>query len=164
VAAAAAEVLEGEQVKYHGNPNAHRTAIKRTRVSLPVRWLLKRGYLMQYRTLDYGCGYGMDCDTMGWDGYDPHYRPHGAAGLYRQIVSVYVANVLRDEEVEAYLGGILNRLQPGGTAYIAVRRDVKNEGWTARGDTYQTNRKLDLPLLHEQRGAFAIYTLTKGVA
>jgi hypothetical protein len=139
--------------------HSYRTAIKRNALSLPARWLYKNGYVCAGNTvLDYGCGRGNDCDMLGWDGYDPHWRPYGQLKPHKTIVSIYVANVLVDYEVKAYLSGIKANLKKGGVAYIAVRRDIKKDGWTTR-DTYQTNRILDLPVIYEKKGAFVIYKM-----
>jgi cyclopropane fatty-acyl-phospholipid synthase-like methyltransferase len=134
-----------------------KTAIKRRTLSLPVQWLLKKGYIRDVdKVLDYGCGHGFDCDKLGWDGWDLHHRPGDVQKLYDVVVSVYVANVLLDEEIEDFIKGIRARLKHNGTAFIAVRRDIKSEGHTSRG-TFQSNRELSLELIKEFKGRFAVY-------
>lgn len=39
------------------------TAIKRTDISVPTRYLLKNG-LLKGRILDFGCGFGFDTDEL----------------------------------------------------------------------------------------------------
>jgi hypothetical protein len=51
------------------------TALKRTSPSRAAVLLVSRG-LVRGRTLDYGCGFGLDADTFGWDADDANYgRP-----------------------------------------------------------------------------------------
>lgn len=45
------------------------TAIKRTDLSVPVRYLLQHG-LLKGRILDFGCGFGYDTDELKRRGYD----------------------------------------------------------------------------------------------
>ena len=143
------------------DPSA-KTAIKRRTISAPVKYLLdKRFIIATDKVLDYGCGHGFDCDKLGWDGWDPNHRPWDVQELYDVVASVYVANVLLDEEIEDYIKSIHARLKRNGVAYIAVRRDIKREGFTATG-SYQTNRELSLPLIKEFKGRFAIYLLSGG--
>ena len=75
-------------------------------------------------------------------------------------MSNYVANVLTDEEIIDYLKNIKTILKSGGKAYIAIRDDIKIEGWRKLG-TFQKNRKLDLPVLKRRKRAFCIYVLEK---
>lgn len=60
------------------------TAIKRSRLSAPARYLLKHD-LLKGRILDFGCGLGFDTDELrrqGHDitGYDCYYRPEYPEG------------------------------------------------------------------------------------
>ena len=45
------------------------TAIKRTSLSAPTRYLLQHS-LLKGRILDFGCGYGFDTDELKRQGYD----------------------------------------------------------------------------------------------
>ena len=45
------------------------TAIKRTSLSIPTRYLLQHN-LLKGRILDFGCGYGFDTDELKRQGYD----------------------------------------------------------------------------------------------
>ena len=80
------------------------TAIKRTDLSLPVRYLLQYD-LLKGRVLDFGCGFGYDTDELkrrGYDitGYDYYYRPEYPEGKFDTIVCVYVLNVLENKQFD----------------------------------------------------------------
>lgn len=139
------------------NKNAHRTAIVRKTLSAPTKYLEARGKLVG-RVLDYGCGRGFDADTLDIEAFDPYYRPERPDGQFDTIICNYVLNVIEDAEVAAVLSAIHFLLLSGGIAYIAVRRDVKVEGWTKKG-TFQVNRVLNFPVEYEKKGAFIIYRL-----
>src|SRR5262245_42716335 len=68
-------------------------AIKRTKPSHAATVLVERG-LVRGRRLDYGCGYGLDAATFGWEAYDPYYRPIAPAGPYDTIVCILVLSAL----------------------------------------------------------------------
>ncbi|MCE2806740.1 MAG: hypothetical protein LW700_16285 [Gemmataceae bacterium] len=53
----------------------------RQAISKTARVLLDKGLVLG-RVLDFGCGLGFDADQLGWDGYDPYYRPRELTGLY----------------------------------------------------------------------------------
>ena len=65
---------------------SHLTAIKRTKLSVPIRGLDLKGK----RVLDYGCGRGSDADLLGADKYDPYYFPERPTGKYDVILCTYV--------------------------------------------------------------------------
>jgi hypothetical protein len=134
-----------------------RTAMTRSKPSLPMRELEEQG-LLQGRMLDYGAGKGFDADRLGMEKYDPTFWPEAPEGSFDTITCNYVLNVVPPESEDEILGHIEELLAPGGTAYIAVRRDVKRDGLTGSG-TYQRRVELDLPVLVEKKGAFAIYVL-----
>ena len=54
-----------EKIKFHP------TAIKRNKISAPVRFLYDNG-LIYGKTLDYGCGRGFDTEALQITGYDPN--------------------------------------------------------------------------------------------
>jgi len=116
--------------------NAHKTAIARKSLSVPVRWLRDKGLVTSGPdTLDYGCGRGYDCDQMEWAGYDPHFRPSPPTSNYGTVYCGYVFNVVEDvaERAEIF-AAITSLLRAGGTAYIAVRNDSKKlQGTTSKG-------------------------------
>ncbi len=110
-----------------------RTAIGRKSLSLPTRYLLETGRL-QGAVLDYGCGRGYDCDSLGFDGYDPNHRPEMLVGHYDTVICNYVLNVIPEElDRIDVVHSIRDYLTPGGVAYISVRNDSFNEGYTSTG-------------------------------
>jgi hypothetical protein len=144
---------------------SHNTAISRKKLSAPVKWLYDNlGFPSLTRFLDYGCGRGTDAaflrnDFTFVEQYDPQYFPVCPTGFFDIIFCTYVLNVLPKEKEQEVLNKIKARLLPGGVSYIAVRRDLKVEGYRKKG-TYQRNVKLDLPLVYERKGRFAIYILS----
>jgi DNA phosphorothioation-associated putative methyltransferase len=78
----------------------HRTAISRTKLSLPFQCLERHGYLEKNHTIfDYGCGKGGDVDALEEQGieaigWDPHYRPDNNK-ISSDVVNIgYVINVI----------------------------------------------------------------------
>ena len=129
------------------------TAIRRTELSVPVRYLLRHN-LLKGRILDFGCGFGYDTDELkrrGYDitGYDYYYRTEYPEGKFDTIFCVYVLNVLEPYAQAEVMMNVSNLLSPKGTAYFAVRRDLKEEGFRLhaiyREYTYQC--KVRLPFL-----------------
>lgn len=123
------------------------TAIKRTDLSVPVRYLLEKD-LLKGRILDFGCGFGYDTDELkkrGFDvvGYDYYYRSDFPKGKFDTIICVYVLNVLEPYAQAEVLMNITNLLSPKGSAFFAVRRDLKEEGFRLHAIhkqyTYQCN-------------------------
>lgn len=126
------------------------TAIKRNDLSMPVRFLLQHD-LLNGRILDFGCGFGYDTDELkkrGYDiiGYDYYYRTKYPEGKFDTIFCVYVLNVLEPYAQAEVMMNVSNLLSPKGTAYFAVRRDLKEEGFRLhaiyREYTYQCNVRL----------------------
>lgn len=126
------------------------TAIKRTDLSVPTRYLLGKG-LLKGRILDFGCGFGYDTDELkrqGLDivGYDYYYRPDYPTGQFDTIICNYVLNVLEPYAQAEVLMNVSNLLKPTGSAYYAVRRDLTEEGFRLHAIhkqyTYQCNVKL----------------------
>ena len=126
------------------------TAIKRTDLSVPTRYLLQHN-LLKGRILDFGCGFGYDTDELkkrGHDiiGYDYYYRPDYPEGKFDTIICNYVLNVLEPYAQAEVLMNITNLLSPKGTAFFAVRRDLTEEGFRLHAIhkqyTYQCNVKL----------------------
>jgi len=140
--------------------NAYKTAINRLRaISAPMRHLVNSN-LLKGSMLDYGCGKGQCADSLEMDKYDPHYFPDEALrDKYDTITCHYVLNVLTGSDIELVISKILDRLNDNGKAYLTVRRDIKQEGYTSKG-TYQTNVTLDLPIIKEKKNAYCIYKLT----
>ena len=101
------------------------TAIKRTSLSVPTRYLLQHN-LLKGRILDFGCGYGFDTDELrrqGYDivGYDYYYRPEYPDGKFDTILCNYVLNVLEPYAQAEVMMNVTNLLSPTGTAFFAVR-------------------------------------------
>jgi len=126
------------------------TAIKRTDLSVPTRYLLQH-QLLQGRILDFGCGFGYDTDELknqGYDivGYDYYYRPDYPEGKFDTIICNYVLNVLEPYAQAEVMMNVANLLKPKGTAYYAVRRDLAEEGFRLHAIhkqyTYQCNVRL----------------------
>lgn len=107
-----------------------------------MRWLHDRG-LLKGPTIDYGCGRRTWYDLDGWD---PHWRPTPAPEQdhYQTAVCCYVLNVVDEEEVQSVLDGLMACVKPGGTAYVAVRRDLPTSGKKGRG-VWQHYVTLDAP-------------------
>lgn len=139
--------------------HSHKTAIKRNKLSAPVKYLVQNE-LLKGECLDFGCGKGFDCDTLGMDGYDIYYRPEYPTKLYDTIMCNYVLNVLPELEWSRVLDEIYSLLKVNGIAYIAVRNDKSNlNGITSLG-TYQVFVDLDLPVIKKTSG-FIIYKIEK---
>ncbi len=145
----------------------HLTAIKRTEISVPTRFY-KEHHLLHGRILDYGCGYGYDTDALvqqGYDitGYDNYYRPTYPNGHFDTIICNYVLNVLEPYAQAEVMMNVSNLLSPNGTAYFAVRRDLKHEGFRLHTIyheyTYQCNVILPFPSL-VKNSSFEIYRYT----
>ena len=139
-----------------------KTAIKRTTVSAPMKFLVERGYFQSpAKRLDYGCGHGFDAEFLGMDKYDLNHFPEYPTGTYDLITCNYVLNVIQDKaERERVIKNIKVLLEDDGVGLISVRRDITTEGTTKTG-TYQENVELKLPLIYEKKGRYAIYGVTK---
>ena len=95
--------LSGEDILVH----RHRTAIKRTSFSLPVKCMLRDGLLHPSTQLfDYGCGHGRDLELLSdmeipCDGWDPNFRPHAPIQRAKIVNLSYVLNVIEDIQERA---------------------------------------------------------------
>ena len=127
--------------------NPHLTAIERTSISFPTRWLQQYN-LLKGEILDFGCGFGFDTDQLkkkGYNiiGYDNYYCPNYPEKRFDTIICNYVLNVLEPNEQAEVLMSVSELLKPSGKAYFAVRRDLKSEGYRThyihKLPTYQSN-------------------------
>ncbi len=115
------------------NKYSHLTAIERTYLSFPAKYLLDK-YLFKGDILDFGCGFGNDVKllrekNLNITGYDPFYLPDFPDKLFDTILCFYVLNVLFAQDQASVIMEISRLLKPGGKAYFAVRRDLKKEGF-----------------------------------
>jgi diadenosine tetraphosphate (Ap4A) HIT family hydrolase len=129
------------------NNNPHLTAIDRTSMSFPTRWLKQNNHL-KGEILDFGCGYGFDTNQLknqGYNifGYDNFYQPEYPENKFDTIICNYVLNVLEPNEQADVLMSVSELLKPSGKAFFAVRRDLKSEGFRThfvyKLPTYQSN-------------------------
>ena len=146
--------------------SSYRTAISRSGPSAPLRHIessLNKGDLI----LDYGCGKGADVKYLNdkgftVEGYDPYYCNIDLScknSYYDVVICNYVFNVLEKEKESDLMASIVSKLKPGGRAYISVRRDSFEEGYTSRG--YQRNVRFGNLPSFEKKGAFELYFVTK---
>lgn len=142
------EILNAMEPEKINHP--YLTAIKRTDLSVPTRYLLQHN-LLKGRILDFGCGFGFDTDELkrqGLDitGYDYYYRPDFPEGKFDTIICQYVLNVLEPYAQAEVMMNVTNLLSPKGTAFFAVRRDLTEEGFRLHAIhkqyTYQCNVRL----------------------
>jgi hypothetical protein len=141
--------------------NAHKTAITRTKLSAPAKWLLDNGCL-KGRGLDYGCGRGGDADRLDYEGYDPHYQPVVPFGVFDTVVCTFVMNVIESHSARrAVLSDIDSLLADDGCAYITVRTDKRELTGRKANHTWQSLIVLDLPVVRRGSG-YITYRLCKG--
>jgi hypothetical protein len=134
-------------------------AIKRTKPSRAAAILVERD-LIRDRTLDYGCGYGFDAATFGWDAYDPYYRPAEPIGSYDTIVCTLVLNALSRANRAQVLARIQTLLGDDGHAYLGVARDLPRAGKLGMHHSMQNYVVLTLPSIYADE-RLEIYQLTK---
>ena len=86
----------------------------RTKISLPMRWLVKKDMIgcERDRRLDYGCGKGFDADALGMMKYDLNHFPVLPAGEFDIITCIYVLNVIENpDERNEVADHIISRTQ-----------------------------------------------------
>ena len=147
--------------------NSHKTAIRRTKLSAPMKWLHENGCLPKERILDYGCGRGADADNLHRMGYrifkyDPHFFPDLPFLRYNTITCLYVLNTIR-KAADRYdvIRHVMSRLGHKGTAYFSIRADKKSLNGKTSKDTWQGYTPKELvdtggKLLHRTSG-FELY-------
>jgi DNA phosphorothioation-associated putative methyltransferase len=142
----------------------HLTAIKRSKLSAPMRYLLEQE-LLGLTLLDYGCGKGDDVEHLAELGYhsagwDPHWKNEEddrelLEGHADVVTCNYVLNVLPPKERQEVIDKLL--ALDADAVYVSVRRDFKEDYVTKKG-TQQYLVHLDYPVVHENSG-FCIYQL-----
>lgn len=141
------------------NKNSHLTAKERDTLSFPARILLEKNRL-QGEVLDFGCGMGKDVellDAKGIDitGYDKYYFPDFPQKKFDTIICFYVLNVLLPEEQSKVLMELSRLIKPTGKVYMAVRRDLKFEGFRTHRIhqelTYQCNVYLNYETIFKNK-------------
>jgi hypothetical protein len=121
---------------------SYKTALKRTKLSAPVKWLLKNVKFGFYR-LDYGSGKSKDAflinSLSSYDYctmYDPYYSPFGSISerhKYHTILCTYVLNVVSAKTQAKIIADIKKRLYKHGKAYFSVRSDIKGTIYSSKG-------------------------------
>ena len=111
------------------NKFSHLTAIERTKLSYPAKFLLSK-QLLKGKILYFGCGFGNDVkflQVQGFNitGYDPYYFSQYPIVKLDTIICFYVLNVLFPGDQSKVLMEVSHLLKPGGKSYYAVRRDIR---------------------------------------
>lgn len=147
--------------------NSHKTAISRSKLSTPTKYLLDND-LLTGTVLDYGCGRGDDISRllsehgMNIHGYDTHYAPMLRDGLYETIICNYVLNTIAKKTQRNFIvNHIKSILTKEGVAYISVRNDKKNLNGLTKSGTWQGLIELDYPI-KRLTSNFKMYTITRG--
>ena len=129
------------------NPNSHLTAKERDTLSFPAKILLNKNLLIG-EVLDFGCGFGKDVKMLNAkginiEGYDKYHFSDYPSKKFDTIICFYVLNVLLPEEQATVLMELSQLVKPTGKVYIAVRRDLRYEGFRThkihQKKTYQCN-------------------------
>ena len=135
----------------NSNLYSHLTAKERDTLSFPAKLLYNKNQITG-NVLDFGCGFGKDVVLLKEKGvniigYDKRYFPEYPTDQFDTIICFYVLNVLLPEEQASVLMEVSLLLKPGGKAFFAVRRDIKNEGFRThkihQKPTFQCNVKLN---------------------
>ncbi len=125
----------------------HRTAIRRTTLSRPLRLALETGVIDRDSTvLDYGCGRGDDLRELQargipCTGWDPVYRPAGTRQKADVVNLGYVVNVIEDPAERAHTLCQAWQLAEN-VLLVSARLTVEARGITHRpyDDGYVTQR------------------------
>lgn len=145
---------------------AHLTAISRKNMSVPTKYLLKKG-LLGKKILDFGCGKGEDVRQLkaaGFDadGYDPHYAPKLKPFQkdYDTVICNYVFNVIAPEERHhAWMNLFTHAARTDcrhPDIYVTVRRDLKKDYTKTKKGTEQWMVYLPYEVVHKT-SAYCIY-------
>lgn len=134
-------------------------AIKRTQPSRAATILVQQKRALG-RVLDYGCGYGLDAKTYGWDAYDPYYHAIEPKPPYDTVVCISVLNALSRNNRAKVLARIRDLLADDGKAYLAVARELPRTGKLGVHHSLQNYVVLSLPSIHRDERV-EIYEMTK---
>jgi DNA phosphorothioation-associated putative methyltransferase len=110
----------------------HKTAIRRTDLSRPVKAALHDGLIVPTSTVfDYGCGHGQDIELLAGqgiacNGWDPAFRPDSPKDPADVVNLGYVLNVIEDVDERASALKQAWRLARG---LLIVATLVKEAGW-----------------------------------
>jgi DNA phosphorothioation-associated putative methyltransferase len=126
----------------------HKTAIRRSDLSLPIKCALRDGLIEPTsRIFDYGCGFGEDMErlaALGYacEGWDPAYRPTSPMAPAPIVNLGYVLNVIENADERAE---VLRRAWELSTSVLVVSAlggDVDRVGtdWETYGDGVLTTR------------------------
>lgn len=125
----------------------HRTAIRRTEYSRPIRVALETGLLSKARSfLDWGCGHGDDIERLaaaGFDcsGWDPHYKPQAPTDKADIVNLGFVLNVIEDpNEREQVIADAWNHARQVLLVATRPTSEARVEGGRPWGDGLQTSR------------------------
>jgi hypothetical protein len=135
-------------------------APERQGLSKTARVLVEQGRI-RGRVLDYGCGLGFDADQLGWDAFDPYYRPAEPAGPYDTIVVNHVVNILTRESRANLFARIDGLLADGSMAYVSTARNIPTAGKWGPRRRIQNYVVLELPSVYADEEE-EIYALAKG--
>ena len=135
--------------------NSGRTAIHRSKLSRPMKYLQDAGKL-KGRCLDFGCGHGDDAAQLKMARYDLNHWARKPTGLFDTITCHYVLNVLPEDERKAVVRDVMALLRSTGTAYFTVRRDIK-EDYTTKAGTQQYVVDLPFEVEHSISGSYTMY-------
>jgi DNA phosphorothioation-associated putative methyltransferase len=130
--------------------NAHKTAIRRSAESKPMKRLVAAGVVSKSgRTLDFGCGWGADVewlqrqriDAVGWDPHEDFGRSRRPTGKFAVVTAIYLVNVLPSvAERVAALTHAWSFVERGGCLVVVSRSkaeivaEVRNKTWPAHSD------------------------------
>lgn len=148
-------------------------ASQRKTPSLGGAWIASQD-LAVGSVLDFGCGYGLDADTFGWDKYDPYYFPttidiKEAVGQYDTVVCTYVISAVSESVAESIVEEILTILKkPEGIAYFIVPRNLPKEGklsgYSRRPQSNVVMRGVGVTSVHLEEKEFEIYAVEASLA
>jgi len=115
------------------NPFGSLMARQRKKLSFPAKVLFDQDLLLG-DVLDFGYGFGSDVKLLQKkgiriEGYDKDYHPIYPIKRFDTIICLFVLNHLMPEEQVIVLMKLSQLVKPTGKAYIAVRRDLKHEGF-----------------------------------